>query len=156
MNKNSLALILAVVAIGIAIGAVVYKVGPSFGGVTNYDEVDVSALKVNTTNGTRLGAVMAGTCSLIANSYTVAASSTVQMDCAITGVVSTDGVFAQFASSTPGFGGWSIRGASASSTAGFATISVVNGTGGSSLMPASIASTTKYIVLRVATSVPGI
>lgn len=99
--------------------------------------------------GTPLADVKAGTCSLIASSYTVAASSTVPMDCAIANVVSTDVPFAQFAtSSTATFGGWSIRGASASTTAGFITISVVNGTGASGVIPASIASSTKYFVMR--------
>lgn len=157
MNKNNLGIILALVAIVIAIGAVAYKTAPSFGGITNYDEVDTTALRVGGTNSTRLGLLSFGTCSLIASNYTVAASSTVAMDCAITGIVSTDGFFAQFAtSSATTFGGWSVRGASASSTAGFATISVVNGTGSSAIIPASIASTTKYINLRVTTTVPGL
>lgn len=132
---------------------------PAAGGVTNYDEVDASALRIGGTNSTRMGLLKFGTCSLIASSFTVAASTTVAMDCAITGVVPTDGVFAQFATSTVGgtnFGGWQIRGASASSTAGFATISVVNGLGTSAVIPASIASTTKFIVLRSSSSVPGL
>lgn len=129
----------------------------SLGGVTNYDEVDASALKVGGTMGTRMSGFAFGTCSLIASSYTVAATTTIGMDCAVTGVVPTDGVFAQFATSTQiGSGGWQIRGASASSTAGFITMSVVNGTGASSLIPASIASTTKYIVLRSQATVPGL
>lgn len=98
---------------------------------------------------TNMANVIFGACSLIASSFTVAASSTAGMDCAVPGTVATDGVFAQFATSTTiGSGGWSIRGASASSTAGFITISVANGTGASGILPASIASTTKYIVLR--------
>lgn len=99
--------------------------------------------------GTPLGQVMASTCALIANSYTVAASSTVPMDCAVTNALSTDLVFAQFATSTQiGQGGWAVRGSSASSTNGFITITVVNSTGASNLIPASVASTTKYIILR--------
>lgn len=149
------AIVIALLSLGIA----VTKGHPTAGGVTNYDEVDATALKVGGTNGTRLGLLSFGTCSLIASNYTVAASSTVPMDCAVTGVVSTDGVFAQFATSTIGpgiFGGWSIRGASASTTAGFVTISVVNGAGGSALIPASIASSTKFIVLRSRSGVPGL
>lgn len=127
-----------------------------FGGVTNYDEVDASALRIGGTNSTRLGLLTFGTCNLIASSYTVAATTTVAMDCAITGATPTDGIFGQFATSTQiGSGGWSIRGASASSTAGFATFSVVNGTGASNVIPASIASTTKFILLRGSTTIPG-
>lgn len=146
-----------VVAIIAAIGVFTPSVAQLLGGVTNYDEVDTTALRVGGTNSTRLGLLSFGTCSLIASSYTVSASSTVAMDCAITGAVSTDGFFAQFATSTATtFGGWSVRGASASSTAGFATISVVNGTGGSAVIPASIASSTKYILLRGRSTVPGL
>lgn len=149
---------LVVVAIIAILGLFVYSDAPtpSFGGVTNYDEVDMSAMKVGPSTATRLSNLQFGTCSLIAGSYTVAASTTVAMDCAITGVVSTDGVFAQFATSTINGGGWSIRGASASSTAGFVTISVVNATGGSGLIPASLASSTKYIILRTQSTVPGL
>lgn len=152
MNKLSIvALVLAFVALGAYF--VHPATTPSFGGVTNYDELDASSIKIGGTNGTRLGPIMTGTCSLIASSFTVAASTTVGMDCAITGVVPTDGVFAQFATSTQiGSGGWSIRGASASSTAGFITMSVVNATGASNVIPASVASTTKYIVLRGASA----
>lgn len=99
-------------------------------------------------NPTNLGKLLFGTCSLIAPSFTVAATSTMPMDCAITGVTPTDGAFAQFATSTATtYGGWSVRGASASSTAGYITVSVVNGTGASAVIPASIASSTKYIIL---------
>lgn len=162
MNSNiKLWIAVVVVAIIAFIGVftpVKQAVQGLFGGVTNYDEVDLSALKVGpSATATRLSDLQFGTCSLIAPSYTVAATTTVPMDCAITGVVATDGVFAQFASSTATtYGGWSIRGASASTTAGFVTISVVNGTGASGLIPASIASTTKYIILRTQSTVPGL
>lgn len=146
----------AIIAVGSLVCVLVQK-APLPGGITNYDEVDTTALRVGGTNSTRLGLLSFGTCSLIANTFTVAASSTVPMDCAITGVVSTDGVFAQFATSSQiGLGGWSIRGASASSTSGFITLSVVNGTGASNVIPASLASTTKYIVLRARSGVPGL
>lgn len=146
--------IIAIAALFLPLSQVVQN---AFGGVTNYDEVDTTALRVGGANSTRLGLLSFGTCSLISSNYTVAATTTVAMDCAITGVVSTDGVFAQFASSTAAqYGGWSIRGASASTTAGYAVISLVNGTGASGLIPASIASTTKYIVLRARTSIPGL
>lgn len=160
MNKQNFAVVVAVVAVVIAIASYT-GIGKSashlLGGITNYDEVDADALRVGGSNSTRMGLLKFGTCSLIASSFTVAASSTVAMDCAITGVIATDGVFAQFATSSQAtFGGWQIRGASASSTPGFATISVVNGTGASGIIPASIASSTKFIVLRTLSTIPGL
>lgn len=157
---NKLTVTGVVVAVVIALLSLCIAVAgkaPAAGGITNYDELDASALRIGGTNSTRLGLLKFGTCSLIAPSFTVAASTTVAMDCAITGVVPTDGVFAQFATSTQiGQGGWAVRGASASSTPGFITLSVVNSTGASNLIPASIASTTKFIVLRGSSSVPGL
>lgn len=93
---------------------------------------------------TNIAKVLASTCSLIAPSFTVAASTTVAMDCAVTGAVSGDKVIAQFASSTATFGGWQITGASASTTSGFITLNVYNAIGVSSLIPASLASSTTY------------
>ncbi len=127
-----------------------------FGGVTNYDEVDTTALKVGGANGSRIGPVITSTCSLIAASFTVTASTTAYMDCAVTGVVSGDGVFAQFATSSAIFNGWSVASASASTTSGFLTIGVSNGTGANNVIPASVASSTKFIVLHPVTSVPGL
>jgi hypothetical protein len=69
------------------------------------------------------------------------------MDCAITGVISTDLVWAQFATSTAVLQGWTITGSSASTTAGYVTLRVYNGTGGSAVIPASVASTTKVFVI---------
>lgn len=150
-------LIAIVIAVGGYYSPQLKSAVQNFGGVTNYDEVDATALKIGGTNGTRLGPIMTGTCSLIMTSYSVSASTTIAADCAVTGVISTDGVFAQLATSTQiGLGGWSVRGASASSTAGFITISLVNGTGATNIIPASLASTTKYIVLRGLSSAPGL
>lgn len=93
---------------------------------------------------TNFSKIFGGTCSLIAPVYTVTASSTVAMDCAITGAVSTDLVDAWFATSTATGAGWSVVGSSASSTAGFITLRVVNNTGTNAIIPASIASSTDY------------
>ncbi len=115
-------------------------------------ESDVAAIvsggfKIGT-NGTNLTQLVGGTCSLIASSFTVAATSTVAMDCAVSNITSTDIPFAQFATSSAILEGWSIAGSSASSTAGFITIDVTNGTGASNVIPASIASTTKYVIFH--------
>lgn len=148
LQKNWLSLI----AIVIAIVALFTPVGGKslFQGITTGTAFphgisigNPATLGINPTN---IKTFLGGTCSLIASSFTVAASSTVAMDCAVTGVTPTDLVFGQLASSTQiGLGGWSVRGASASSTPGFITFSIVNGTGASNIIPANLASTTKYI-----------
>lgn len=133
---------------------------PSFGGAncnggncTDYDAVNTSAgyyvddVLVMDGSGF-LSGPSTGSCSLISTNFTVAASTTVSMDCAVSGVISTDIVFGQFATSTTLGNGWAIDGASASSTSGYITFRVTNWTGGSALIPASLASTTKYFVSK--------
>lgn len=97
---------------------------------------------------TNFSKILGGTCSLIMSSYSVTASTSVAADCAITGVVSTDTVLAQLATSTPSTAGegWFIAGASASSTPGFVTFRLTNRTGGTAIIPASLASSTSYLV----------
>lgn len=146
--------IIAVAALGIVLTS--NSSSPSFGGVTNYDEVDATAIKVGGTNGTRIGLFAVGQCSLIAPSFTFAASTSVAVDCAVNGVQTGDIVDANFATSSAVGAGWLVTGASASSTSGFITLRVVNNTGASAVIPASIASTTDYTVLRPRSTVPGL
>ena len=103
-----------------------------------------------TTSGSTIQAVYKGTCALIAPTYSVAASTSVAMDCPATGVQSGDLAFAWFATTTPSAAGpgWEIVRSSASSTAGYITLSVTNGTEATAIIPASIASTTQYLDLR--------
>lgn len=154
MDKANIALGTGLVAIVIAIVSIfsVHSLGGQVAGSTTPGTRFVHGLTIGNpavlgTNPTNLSKLLMGTCSLISGAYNIAASSTVAMDCAITGVVSTDGVFAQFATSTNAVQGWSVAGASASSTAGYITLSVVNGTGAAAIIPASVASSTKYIIL---------
>lgn len=98
-------------------------------------------------DGTAINELLYGTCSLIAPSFTVAASTTVSMDCAVTGVASGAIVIGRFATSTVAGNGWAIDGSSASTTAGFLTFRVTNWTGTSAIIPASLASSTQYIVI---------
>lgn len=159
----------ALVALVIAIIACFLPMSGSakFGGVTNYDELDAAGLRIgagcnnsfNSANclGSRLGGVYANSCSLIAATYTVAASTTVVMDCAVPGLVAGDGIEAQFGTSTqPLFLGWAITGASASSTSGFATFRIANMTGASAIIPSTLASTTQYEAFHLITSAPGL
>lgn len=139
MDKINLTLGVALVAIVIAIVGYYYPTvtGPLPGGISTYDEVDASALKIGT-NGSRVGPIIAGTCSLIMSNYTIAATTTVAADCAVSGVVSGDIVFANFATSTANFGGWLVPQSSASSTSGFITLRITNTTGATALIPASM------------------
>lgn len=150
------------VAIVIAVSGLFYphasSIIKSLGGVTNYDEVDATAIKVGGSSGSRVGPIITGTCSLIRTTFvTLAASSTLVADCAVTGVVTGDIVYAQFATTTNSVGeGWVINQVSASTTAGFITIDFSNHTGTTATIPASVASTTEYTVLHPVTAVPGL
>lgn len=158
MTNQNLTIGLVVVAI-VAIAGLFYPGSPVshlLGGVTNYDEVDATAVKIGGSSGTRVGPVITGTCALIPVSYSFVASSSQVADCAVTGVVTGDYVFAEFATSSPSGAGWLISQVSASSTSGFITLRVVNNTGITALIPASVGSTTQYLVLHPVTSVPGL
>lgn len=103
-------------------------------------------------NGSAIADLIHGTCSLVAYSggFTVAATSTVAFDCAVTGALTTDTqVFAKLAtSSVATSGGWTVEASSASSTPGYLRIHVRNNTGASAVMPASVASSTSYLIVR--------
>lgn len=100
-------------------------------------------------DGTQVTEMIVGKCTLIMSSFTVTASTTAAADCAVTGVVSGDTVFAQFATSTTAFLGWSIGQVSASSTSGFITMRVANNIGVASVIPASLASSSvQYLIVR--------
>lgn len=159
MNDN-LSRLLAAVAIVIAIGGYFFPVAVSshiLGGVTNYDEVDATAIRVGGTNGSRVGPVIVGTAAIIGAS-TVTATTSAAFDIAITGIVPGDIVQAQLATSTTStFAGWHIQTIVASSTAGFATLTLTNLTGANANPSVTgIASSTSYQVFHPATSVPGI
>lgn len=102
--------------------------------------------------GSSLTALSFGTCSLVAytGGFTVAATTTVGFDCAATGALTTDtAIFVQTAtSSVASSGGWEVESVSASSTAGYLRVHVRNNTGASAVMPASVASSTRWTILR--------
>lgn len=162
-SKSQGLLWLALIAVGlIAITALFFAASkpvasPSYGGVTNYDEVDATAIKIGGSTGTRVGPIIVGAGSLISANYSsLAASTSLAADIAVPGVVSGDYVFAQFATSTAVSAGWLVTGASASSTSGFITVRYVNNTGAVATIPASIASTTQYQVYHPRSTVPGL
>ncbi len=142
---NKFSGILAVVAIGLAIFAVL-NAGPSFGSVgTRFP----NGLAVGTTatvtqnkltignSGTALGNVIYGTGTgfpLIVTSqaaYTQAASTTQPYDIAVAGLVAGCTVNVTYATSTATLIGaqWPILGVKASTTAAFATVVIANYTG---------------------------
>lgn len=105
---------------------------------------------VSTANwGSQVQGIFRGTCSLIGPSFVaLAASSSLPFDCAVTGVQSGDVVMAQFATSSSAGAGWLVTQASASSTNGFITLRIVNNTGTTATIPASIASSTSFFITR--------
>lgn len=138
----------------ISFGALGVKLAENYDPYIRYNGGYYSLLPISTAGTLQVGAsgtavpkIIEGTCSLIASSFTVAATSTVPMDCVVTGAVSGDVVFAQFATSTSPGNGWAIDQVSASSTSGFITARVTNNTGASAIIPASIASSTEFLVL---------
>lgn len=145
------ALVVASIAIVIAIGGYFFpQVSKTLGAVTPGTRFPHGiSIGLPANSPTNIGDIKSGSCNLISSAFTgIAASSSLPYDCAVAGVVSTDQVFAQFATSSSPYGGWLITGAAASSTAGFITINAVNNTGGAAVMPASVASTTKYFIVK--------
>lgn len=145
----------------IGVGLVVPKTQPVpqqsdvLGGLSERD-IQAVSLKV-ASNGTKITKFITGSCtSFTANTVgngdgiTQAASTTKNYDCAVTGVVSGDKVFAQFATSTPGtVNGWSIVGAKASTTSGYITLLISNLTGASRVPSGSgVGSSTSYWIVK--------
>lgn len=163
-SNKSLWMALIVVAIIAVLGLVFPRLGSqivSFGGVTNYDELDATALKIGGTNGSRVGPVIATTCTLLANN-TIAATSTGPVDCAVTGVVAGDVVFASLATTTAtgafNTANYIVASAMASTTSGFVTLRIYNGTGASAIPAATsgVGSSTQILVFHPVSTVPGL
>jgi hypothetical protein len=144
-----------VIALGLVVALTLGFAGlnPStanLGGSGGYEALQVwfgNGFKVGP-QGTAVNQLIKGTCSLIASSFTIPATTTVATDCAVTGVLSGDLVFSNFATSSAANGGWLVVSASASSTSGYITLRIQNNTGLSAVIPASLASGTPYLILR--------
>lgn len=107
-------------------------------------------------NGSKFGGTA---CYVLAASQTISASSTATVDCqassvgapgvALPNVLAGDRVFASLGTTSPTtFQGLSIIGASASSTAGFVTLNVFNGTGATFTWTAAASSSVQYLDIR--------
>lgn len=119
----------------------------TLGGTTNYDTLSASALVIGTgcnsgfgtCSGTTITAVNAGSCSIQSSSQTIAASTTATVDCQagtagvdapLTGITAGAGTQVTQGTTTPVvYQGLNVLGASASTTAGYITLKLFNGTG---------------------------
>lgn len=83
-------------------------------------------------SGTAITKIIAPTnCTVIANANTISASSTKDVDCVISGITASDTFVAVATTSlSTTFGGVEIIASRASTTSGYATITLYNGTGG--------------------------
>lgn len=107
------------------------------------------------TNRNLVSGLQFGSCALIVPG-TIAATTTRNVDCAVTGVVSTDTVLSAVISSSTysgslitGSGGVIAISARASSTAGFITVTLLNLTGSTfTFAGTGFGSTTNYMILR--------
>lgn len=119
-------------------------VATMFGGVTNYTVLSASTLQVgpgcnnsyDTCQGSSITGLFKGTCTLLSDA-SVAATSTKNFDCAVTGVQSGDIVEAQLTASSTIASQYVIKGAVASSTSGWVTISLLNLTGAAAVPSAT-------------------
>jgi hypothetical protein len=174
MNNNNkivygaiaITFIVAVLALFVGIGA---KAVPSTGTITtNLPSMGLADLAVGSgcdqsytsCTGTDLTHILATTGSVLSANTTQSASTTAPYDIAVTNALTTDNVLAQFASTTMNSianvsaasfpTGWWITSAHASSTAGFVTVMVYNGTGRTASLAASagIASSTNVILIK--------
>lgn len=161
MNKNNyvlggVALVIAIIALFIGIGSR-SEVSAPLAGMTNLDGLTITpvdsgdGLKVGS-NGSTVAELIANTCTLIGAGEVITASTTRPFDCAITGIASGDILIGQIATSTayaPGqVMGFVIVGSKASTTAGFGSFLVFNGTGADNKMSVrGYASTTSYYLI---------
>lgn len=100
---------------------------------------------------TNIGDIKVGTCNLLGMDASQAASSTASYDCAVTGVVSGDLVFAALSTTTSNTSvlNWAVTASKASTTAGFITLRVSNFSG-AAVAPSisAVGSSTQYIVVK--------
>lgn len=106
--------------------------GAGVGGTSNFDAITLTDGFTLGSGGTSVSKFIApANCTIIANANTITASTTKDVDCAVTGLVSTDSVFAVATTSVSSSQlGLEIIASRASTTAGYATLTLSNGTGG--------------------------
>ena len=145
-----------VVAIIAVLGVFTPAGSKILGGVTNYDELDATAIKIGGSNGSRIGPVISGTCTLVSDS-SIAATSTGTGTCAVTGAVAGDMVFISLATTTTKMAAqWALVGTVA--TTDSVTVRLLNQTGTAAVPSATsgFGSSTQYLLIHPVTSVPGL
>lgn len=127
-----------------SLGSTIETVRVKFGG-----GIQVSA---PLTEGSIYTLIKSGTCTLLANT-SITATSTGNVDCAITGIKSGDLVFMRLAASTTLASQYVMKSAQASTTNGYATVQLINLTGATAVPAATngFGSSTAYQIYRTAT-----
>lgn len=161
IKKNIIALVALVIAIlgvylilfapakGTALGAL--------GSPTNYSTISAAKMQIGTgcdnafgtCQGTLVSQFQKGACTLLGANTAQGATTTAAYDCVVSNVLPGDTVMIQAA--TTSANGWLVVGANASSTAGFITLNLFNGSGTSRAPSAGgnqIGSSTQYLILR--------
>lgn len=119
-------------------GSLVLSVSPTLTGTATLANASTTNTSVSTgfkvgANGSDFAEMKMVSCSMLGMDVSHAATSTKPYDCAITGIAANDLVIAQFSTTSPNGGQtnifWDIRSCHASSTGGFATCDIWNGTG---------------------------
>lgn len=118
------------------------------GSVLNALQVDAGTFQLGAT-GNSLSLIQKGTCTILADA-SVAATSTKNFDCAFAGVNAGDTVFVTEQASSTLASQFVIKGATASSTTGFITFSILNLTGTAAVPSATngFGSSTQVLILR--------
>lgn len=153
-SKNGFALAAALVALIIAIGSCFVHVtsegSVSFGASTpgtRFPHGITVGLPPNIPSNYAL--IESGTCFLLAD-FSITATTTRNVDCAITDAVAGDRIQLTLAASTTLASQYIVKSSQASSTSGFATAQLVNLTGGNAVPSATngFGSTTEYRLFR--------
>lgn len=148
MSNNSIVGVVAglILIVGGLVGYVGYKAGSGYtpepganvtGQIHRQLEQFTQGVVLGPNGGT-IGEMRAVQCDLIAN-VSITASTSAPVDCAVTGVASGDAVFAQLSTTSQNATNrqWLITSAKASSTAGYVTVMLWNGTGANAVPSAT-------------------
>lgn len=147
MSKKTTAIVIGAVVVGLFLGAYLFRgVTPSgvvgsaascTNGYTCFTNLETQGNSIIDgtftlgSAGTALSKIVApANCAVIANAQTITASTSKDVDCTVTGLVAGDNVVVTATTSTGNFEGLSILASRASTTAGYVTMTVYNGTGG--------------------------
>ena len=117
-------------------------------GITNTGASTAAGTTTLGASGTPITQLLKGTCSLI-GSFSITATTTAAMDCAVSGALAGDTVFYTLATTTPTTNlGWRVVGANASTTAGYLTFKLQNLTGADAVPPITVTSSVQFLDIR--------